>query len=193
MLPGLLALLGGGLSLGSSFLSSKDKGSKDKFKKFGNYNPQQQQLFDLMGGMFNQGGQQGGLGQAWQQLLEQLQGGDEAYDRFAAPMKREFEEETIPGIAERFAGMGANSGALSSSSFGQSLGAAGAGLHDNLGKLRAALQGQARTDIFSLLQNYLKEQPFSVYGQKGQANPLYQAFGGLGNNVMQAGLGGLFK
>ena len=63
-------------------------------------------------------------------LLSKLKGqlGGEGMDTFKAPYLREFEEKIIPGLAERFAGMGA--GSQSSSAFEQALGSSGADLSE---------------------------------------------------------------
>lgn len=187
--PLTMLLIGGGLSLGSSFLASKDKSSKSKYKKIPTMTPEQEKLFKYLGNQLYGGGEEGGFGQAFQQLLNDLQGGEESYDKFAAPFKREFEEQTIPGIAERFAGLGAMGGGLSSSAFGQSLSSAGAGLQEKLAALKTGLQGQARNDIFSLLQNYMGTSGFGYQPQKGKVNPIYNALGMMGSGMFKGGLG----
>lgn len=93
-------------------------------------NPQQMQLLEqLLGGLSGATG--GGLG-----FLQQLLGGDT--EQFTQPLMRHFQESVIPGIAERFSGMGA--GAQQSSAFTQQLSQAGAGLEEQLGSLRGQLQ-----------------------------------------------------
>lgn len=74
-------------------------------------------------------------------LSNLLSGSPEATAAFEAPYMRQFNEQIVPGLAERFSGLG--SGAQSSSAFSQALGAAGAGLSENLAALRSALQMQA--------------------------------------------------
>lgn len=69
----------------------------------------------------------------------------QAFEKFAAPAKREFEEQIIPGIAERFTGMGM--GAQDSSGFQQSLGQAGAGLSERLAALREGLKSQGISQL----------------------------------------------
>lgn len=71
-------------------------------------------------------------------LQSLLSGSPEATAAFEAPAMRQFQEQIVPGLAERFAGLGA--GAQSSSAFNQALGAAGAGLSENLAALRGQLQ-----------------------------------------------------
>lgn len=112
------------------------------------FNPAQQQGFQqLIQQLLGQGGQQTNVAQnpafqSGQSYLQQLlSGSPEAFQNFEAPFKRQFEEQTIPALAERFSGLGA--GAQSSSAFQQALGQAGAGLSENLAQLRSALQMQA--------------------------------------------------
>lgn len=61
---------------------------------------------------------------------------DQQYKNFEKPIMTQFQQEVVPGIAERFAGMGAEN----SSGFQQSLGAAGANLSERLGMLREGLK-----------------------------------------------------
>lgn len=106
-----------------------------------------------------------GQSEFWKQFLQKMQGlgeadvesqnylrelmdpNSEAVKRFTDPYMREFNEQTIPGLAERFAGMGAMGGGLSSSGFGQSLGAAGAGLQEKLAALKSGLGTQAANQL----------------------------------------------
>ena len=76
----------------------------------------------------------------------------ETAQAFEAPYKRQFSEEILPQIAERFAG----TGSLDSSGFQNTVGRAGAGLSENLAALRSQLAMQAVPQAFSFSQ-----QPFS--------------------------------
>ena len=66
-----------------------------------------------------------------------LSGSPGATQAFTAPAMREFEEQIVPMLAERFSGWGA--GAQGSSAFSQALGSAGAGLSERLASLRGQL------------------------------------------------------
>lgn len=87
----------------------------------------------------------------------------EALERFAAPAKREFEEQIVPSIAERFAG----TGSLSSSGFQQSIGQAGAGLAERLTAMREGLRGQGLGALQGLQGLGLGARPFG-YMQRGR-------------------------
>lgn len=145
------------------------------------------QIFQQLGGMQAPGGT---YGLAQQRLQEQLMGGDEAYNAFAAPYLRQFQEEIVPGLAERFAG----AGALSSSGFAQALGGAGAGLQERLASLRAQQQqgaiGSALGQYSNLAGMALGAQPFGYYSRQGQSGLLPFLGAGLGGMTM-GGYGGL--
>jgi len=100
----------------------------------------------------------------YRQALDQLAGvskyaqdlmspDSQAYQAYKAPMMREFQEQIIPGISERFAGLGAQS----SSALNQALGQAGSGLEERLAALRSGLQMQGAG-----LQSQLAQQQFGI-------------------------------
>jgi hypothetical protein len=131
--------------------------------------PEQQQLFSqLLGGLG--GPMQQGMG-----FLGQLLGGDAS--AYEAPAMRQFQEQIIPGIAERFAGMGA--GAQQSSAFGQQLGAAGAGLAENLAMQRAQLKQQGLSQLQGFFGQAMQPtfQWQQMPGTQGMLNPLMQGLG----------------
>jgi hypothetical protein len=85
----------------------------------------------------------------WAQSLQGLKGvsnyandlmdpSGQAYQNFSAPAMTDFQQQIVPGIAERFGG----EGALSSSGFNQTMGAAGSDLAQRLAALRSGLQMQ---------------------------------------------------
>ncbi len=78
----------------------------------------------------------------------------EMMKQFEAPYQRQFQEETVPGIAERFSGAGAQN----SSAFGQTMGAAGAGLQEQLAALRANLGMNASQQAYSYAQLPFQQQ-----------------------------------
>ena len=94
----------------------------------------QNQILQMLQGQLGQGGS---FGQAQNYLQNLLSGSPESMQAFQAPAMRQFNEQIVPGLAERFSGLGA--GAQSSSAFQQALGQAGAGLAENLQALRSGL------------------------------------------------------
>jgi hypothetical protein len=149
-------------------------GAKPVDKQMTTMTPEQQQLLTMLTeGM-------GDAGPEMFQYLSQLLSGDsQAYQDFAAPMMRQFQEETIPGIAERFGGMGAQS----SSGFQQSLGKAGAGLQENLAALRSQLQMQASGQLQNLLGQGLGTKSFENIYMPQQQGLLHGLAGGAGQGA----------
>jgi len=120
-------------------------GSPGRVKQISTLTPEQQQLHNLINsGMM--GPMQGGMNY----LSGLFGGGDEAFKAYEAPFMRQFQEQTVPGLAERFAGMGA--GAQSGSGFAQALSSAGAGLSENLAAQRANLRQNALSQMLGLSQ-----------------------------------------
>lgn len=100
------------------------------------------------------------------QLLQQLgvQGLQNPYEGFepiAQQARNQFNQQTVPSIAERFASMGDN--ALSSPTFASQLGQAGAGLESELAAMKAGYGQQNLQQILQLLQLGLSPQSENVY------------------------------
>ena len=146
-------------------------GSEEKMKKFDTMSPEQKQIFGQLMQLLSGGGLQDSL-----QLLQgMLNPESDVYKNMEAPYLNQFNEQILPGIAERFAG----SGALSSSGFGQALGGAGAQLQANLANLREQGRQNALQNILGLTQTGIST-PTQGYIQK-QASPgfLSQAASGV--------------
>lgn len=156
------SLLGAGIpslisGIGSLFGKKKEKepfsqtGSNGPrgYDTFSTFSPQQEQIFNqLLSRLSGQG--EGKFAKQSQSHLMGLLGGDTS--QFEDPLMRQFNEQIIPGLAERFSGAGA--GAQSSSAFQQALGGAGADLAERLGSLRGQLQlGAAQTGLGQGQQN----------------------------------------
>lgn len=129
------------------------------------YNKGQTSLIDdLIGqvkGMGGQGGQnditQNPQFQQGQDWLSNLFNDPEFFNSFEAPLQRQFQEETVPGLANRFAGMGSG-GALGSTGFRNQLAREGSNLSTNIGALRGGMQQQGVNQSLGYAQ-----QPFSNY------------------------------
>jgi len=163
-------------------------GKKGGFEQTPTMNPQQQQLLQqLLGGL-------GGATGAGMGFLQNLLSGDTS--KFEAPLMRQFNEQTIPHLAEQFSGANAQG----SSAFGQALGSAGAGLAQDLGALRGGLQMQGLGQLSNFLNQGLGAKSFeSIYrpGTSGFMGGLAPALGqGLGMGLsggMSGGMGGLLS
>jgi hypothetical protein len=93
-------------------------------------------------------------GQNW---LQSMFNDPQFFNQFEAPLQRQFEEQTIPQLANRFGAMGSG-GALESDAFRRQLGREGSNLQTNLGALRGGMQQQAIPQLLGYAQ-----QPFSNY------------------------------
>jgi len=161
-------------------------GQKEKMQQVPTKTAGQQDLLSQILGNLGQGGLGGqGYEAAIQNLLGILSGSPEAFQAFEAPAKRQFQEETIPNILERFSGAGARS----SSGVQQALGGAGRQLEENLSAQRAGLQQNA---VQQLLSNFMGQgqlglgtQTFENILRPAQPGFLQSLMGGLGQ-----GLGG---
>ncbi len=107
------------------------------------------------------GGSFGTAADYWRGLL-----GDESEDfnMFARPELRRFHQQTIPDLAEQFAGMG--SGGMSSSGFRNAAVGAGTDLSERLGAIRAQLRQSAAQGLMGLGQTGLQGFYENTYQQE---------------------------
>jgi len=159
---------------GLSFLSNKMGSKEPQAKQFPTLAPEQQAFQNKI----------------LEMLSGQLGEGNEDFETFASPFRREFNEKTLPGIAERFAGLGG----LSSSGFTQSLGQAGAALNEKL----AALQSGLKQRKFESLLPFAFKSRFNTGIEPGGQNwlaellgPIMAGFGSsFGQNLGNMNFGG---
>lgn len=124
-----------------------------------------------------------------QNLQNILGGGPGAFSEFERPSMRQFQEEIIPSLTERFAGLGAGS----SSGFQQTLARAGERLSENLAAQRAGLQSQALGQLQNLLGAGLTPQfqYTQTPGTQGLLPQLLQSLGGAASFGLGGGLANL--
>lgn len=144
------AVVGGGLG---ALIGLLNPGKDPKMKKFETLSPQQKtalnQILQMLQGDVGQGFQ--GANQYYQEMLNPS---EESFNKFSQPYINEYEQQTIPGLAERFASFGGGmGGGTSSSGFGQALGAAGSNLQAQLAALKAHLQQSAAQGLTQQYQN----------------------------------------
>lgn len=151
------------------------KNAKTKTKPI--YNPQQENVLNQLLGAL---GQQ--LPSGLQNLQNILGGSPEHFAAFEAPARRAFEQQTLPTIAERFTGQ-FGEGSQRSSAFGQALGQAGRELEENLFSSRIGMQGDALSQLLSILgpatspRQYQYTTPRRPGFLEGISGPLLQAAG----------------
>lgn len=135
-------------------------GSREETKQLPTMTGQQRQYLDQLMEQLQQSSPE-----MWNYLNSLLSGEGADWEAFSAPYMRQFEEETIPGIAERFGGAGAQS----SSGFQQALGKAGAGLQEQLAQLRGQLRMGAAQQIQGMMGQGLGQRAFeNLYIPRGQ-------------------------
>lgn len=151
-------------------------GTDPKFQQLTRLSPEQQQGLSQYGDIFRQMGAPASLGQSalygqGSDYLSNLYGqSPEAFERFKAPYMRQFQQETVPGLAERFGSMGSGGGATSSSGFQQALARAGEGLSTNLASQMEGLKANLLPQLLGYAQA-----PFNqfqqAFGQLQGVNP----------------------
>lgn len=183
---------GGGITTekGRDFLF----GTPDEYQQLSNMTGGQQRGLRDVGKQMRQLGK-GGYQDAMSLLGQYLDPQSDVYRNFEAPYMQQFEQQVVPGLAERFAGMGAMGGGLSSSGFGQALGAAGANLQTQLAAMKEQYRRQSINDLLGqynqLSNTYLNARPFENTYQPGSTGLL----GGAANAFAQGAgraVGGFF-
>ena len=124
--------------------------------------PQQQKLEKQRFAALQKPGAGGAFGDIADYYRDLMSPDSQTAQQQFAPETRRFNEQTIPDLAEQFAGMGA--GGLSSSGFRNAGISAGTDLSERLGALRAQLKGQgaARVPEFSNGRAYSDSRKFTA-------------------------------
>jgi hypothetical protein len=161
--PGTAMILASVISAGGGALfgSGSKQGSTLSKGQRGGINDILQAIKGMKGGAQditqNQGYQQGN------EWLSNLFNDPDFFRSFEAPLMRQYEEEIIPGLANRFASMGSG-GSTGSTAFRNQLAREGSNLSTNIAALRGGMQQQGVNQSLQYAQ-----QPFqnlmSMYGQ----------------------------
>lgn len=146
------------ISAATNFAGSQmgSKGGQGSTYNKGQQKELKQMLKDIQG---MKGGamditQNQGYGQGMDWLMSMFNDPD-FFNSFEAPLQRQFEENTVPELANQFGSMGSG-GALGSTAFRNQLGREGSNLSTNI----AAMRGQMQQNAIPQLMNYA-QQPFS--------------------------------
>lgn len=143
--------------------------------------------YQKSGGLGQQQGYQQGLG-----YLQQLfQPDSESMSAFNEPAMRQFQQEIIPAIAERFS-LGDEKG---SSGFQNTLAQAGGNLAAMLNQQREQIRQQSLPQLLGYLQAPQQQTQSMLYGapwayQQSPWSQLFQGAGKLGSQALMAYLGG---
>lgn len=181
--PGTAMLISGLLSAGAGMLQGNKGEQKSTYTK-GQRKQIDEILEDLRG--LKGGAQditQNPQYQQGQEWLSALFNDPEFFKSFEAPLQRQFQEQTVPELANRFASMGSG-GSMGSTAFRNQLAREGSNLSTNIAALRGQMQQQGVNQGLQYAQ-----QPFSNYMQL-----LQQALGIAPMNQYQppnAGVGAL--
>lgn len=180
--------IGAGASLLGGLFSSGAKQPRMKSKRVPRFGPQQEGLINQTASNL-----QAPYASAISNLQQLLSGSPQASQQFEAPYLRQFHEQTVPGLAELFSGLGA--GSQSSSAFQQALGQAGAGLSEQLASLRGNQQSNAMSQLLGF--GGLATTPtFETVMSQGQPSGRAQfgaQLGQFGGNLMGSTLGPAFQ
>jgi hypothetical protein len=176
-------------------LASQSGGKEGEYNKLETMTPEQR---NMLNSLMKQLGSSGQIGQGGQQgtgyMQQMLDPSSEAYKKFEQPYMNQFNQETVPGLAERFAGMGGGmGGGTSSSGFGQALSSAGSNLQSQLAALKTGMQGQAANSLMQQFQNMMGQglgaqaygyshQPASPGMFANMAGPMAKFAGNWANN-----------
>ena len=178
-------------------------GNPDQMQQVSRQSPDQQSLMKKYSSMMQNQQAPQFLSQSptYQSGVDYLQNlysqSPDAFERFKQPYMRQFQQETMPSIAERFASMGSG-GNLSSSSFNQALARAGEGLSSTLGSQMEQLKAQMIPQLLSYGQAPMNQYSDMMMNMLG-LNPVENVYqpgstGFLGNlaSGMATGAGHAF-
>jgi hypothetical protein len=134
--------------------------------------------------------QQGLLQMGQQGLQNPYQG----FAPIAQHARSQFNQQTVPSIAERFTSLGGQRGsnALSSPAFASQMGQAGAGLEEALASLEAQYGMQNQSNFMNMMQMGMQPQfdNFQTQEQPGMLQSMLPALGRMGMHAGSAYLTG---
>jgi hypothetical protein len=133
-------------------------GKEGEFKRVSPLRPEQEEAYrNYLDAV------KGGQAEAAEYYRKILSDDPEVYQQLFAPEMQQFQQETMPSLAEQYAGLG--SGAISSSGFQQTAAKAGADLSERLASMRAKLKGEAAGSLAGLEAGALKPIDYTYYQQ----------------------------
>lgn len=147
------------MAVGQFFL-----GTPGRIEQVQKFSPQQQQT----------------LNQLLSMGMQNYQNPYEGFQPIANQAMQQFQQQIVPGLAERFTSLGGDT-RLTSPAFASSVGQAGAELSTNLAALQSQYGMQNRSQAFDLLRQGLTPQfeNFALQGQGGALSGLLPVLGKL--------------
>jgi hypothetical protein len=154
-----LAMMAGGALAGSfGGKSSTWSGQKEKIEKLSTLLPQQKHMLEKLlkhpERQYSDVTQNPNYQSGSNYINQILSQNPEMMKQFEAPYMRQFNEQIVPGISERFSDLGAQK----SSGFNQAMAQAGSGLSEQLAAMRASLGMQALAPALSYAQMPFQQQ-----------------------------------
>jgi hypothetical protein len=145
-------------------------GQPQRIEQVNQFNPQQQSALQSL------------LGQGMQGMQNPYAG----FEPIKQQAINQFNQQTIPSLAERFTSMGNNS--MTSPLFASQMGQAGAGLSQNLAAMQSQYGMQNRNQMMSMLGMGLtpQNQNFQMDAQQGMLQQLLPALGQMGSHALGA-------
>lgn len=164
-------------------------GTKGRYRQKSLLGPEQQGTYNQLNQSIQGPGAGGAFGDVADYYRNNLSNNSADFNAFAAPEQRRFNEQTIPDLAEQFAGMGSGGSGLSGSGFRNAAVNAGTDLSERLGAIRAQLRQQSAQGLMGLGQQGLQQYNENVYEQPTNGL-LGSAAQGLGQAAGALGFGG---
>lgn len=160
-------------------------GQSPKIGKKQVYTPGQMQgLGSLERGL----GAGGGLQDLIQMLQGYVQGGPEAFQKFAQPYQEQFQEEGLPRLYEQFAGLGGGmGGGLSSSGFGQAIGGAQRNFSRDLAQMFEQNRFGAASQLGGLNAQLLGAQPYALTNRQASPGAMQMMLAAIAGNLGKMG------
>ena len=166
---------GSGGQGGGNWLSDFIYGKPSSMEKMPTMDPQQlAYLQQLMGGLGKP------TGQGLDYISNILSDDPETMKAFEQPYMNQFNQETIPGIANTFSG----SDSQGSSAFTNALGSAGSNLQQNLAGMRSNLKQGAMSQLQGFGKMGMAAEPFGYQKYDAQASPMAQMMAMIAKSYM---------
>lgn len=156
-------------------------GKPERIDYVSNLTPGQQGISNQLIQAMQSQGAGGAYGTVADYYRDLLSNDPQALDQMVAPEMRRFNEQTIPDLAEQYAGMG--SGGLSSSGFQNASVNAGTDLAERIAAIRAGLREQGAAGLAGLGSQSMQPTMTPIH------RPATEGFGGALLNAGATGLG----
>ena len=164
-------------------------GRDEQVNQIPNMNQGQNSILDQLIQQLIQGSVNNNYQGAQDYLGKLLNRDPETYQRFAAPLMQNFEQQVLPRIGEKYAGYGGGmgGGVESSSGFGQAIGGATAQYGADIQRLFADLQQNAANTSMNqynnMSGNILSARPFQNIYQERVPGGFENILSGFGNSI----------